>query len=397
MILEKSAKILEIPVCNHCLGRQFAQLLHGYTNEERGKILRTAVAMSIDNLFSKNALDMSNFHGYGFYNIKSATKRKKCAVCNDIFDELEKISEKIIKKKVNFRTFLIGTKLSHELIEKEENLWEKVGIDFCEPIKAEINRELGKLIEKAGYIYEPKRPDVNFILNVEQKNVTAEVNPLFIYGEYQKLVRGIPQTKWPSGKYKTSVEQIIAKPFMKVTGGKAHKLHGCGREDINARCLGWRPFVLEIIEPKKRNIDVKETARKVVKKIKLRGMRFSDIVEVRKIKEVRYDKTYRAIVKCKNLDRKDLKKLTAIKEIRQRTPSRVIHRRADLWRKRKVISLKTKYINKKTFELTVRTEAGLYVKELISGDKGRTQPSVSSVLVQNCVCKELDVLTIHKK
>jgi len=43
----------------------------------------------------------------------------------------------------------------------------------------------------------------------------------------------------------------------------------------------------------------------------------------------------------------------------------------------------------------VTTEAGLYIKELISGDKGRTQPNLSELLQNECVCKELDVVKIH--
>jgi len=48
-----------------------------------------------------------------------------------------------------------------------------------------------------------------------------------------------------------------------------------------------------------------------------------------------------------------------------------------------------------TMEMTVRTDAGLYVKELISGDDGRTCPSVAEVLGVPAECAELDVLAIH--
>ena len=43
---------------------------------------------------------------------------------------------------------------------------------------------------------------------------------------------------------------------MKTTGGSGHSIHASGREDIDARCLGWRPFVLEIKNPKKRKVDL---------------------------------------------------------------------------------------------------------------------------------------------
>jgi tRNA pseudouridine synthase 10 len=405
-ILLKTRKILEAPVCDHCLGRQFAQLLSGYTNAERGSMLRTVVAMSIDNEKPSEAdkkIDLSNFSSYKFHNLEAKNiKSKKCSVCGDVFEQLDAIANKIVSKIKNheFSTFLMGTKVSSELSDTEERLWETAGIDYCEPLKAEINRELGKIIErKTGMKFNPKVPDVNIIVKIPSGNFEAVVNPLFIYGQYQKLVRGIPQTKWPSGKYKTSVEQIIARPFMLATQGKGHKLHGAGREDIDARCIAWRPFVLEILEPKKRKIDLKKLAKKIDKKVKVRNMHFSNINEVRAIKEARYEKTYLVIVACeKPFDKKDLKKLTSlITTIKQKTPTRVLHRRADRFRKRKILALKAKPINKKTFSLTVKSEAGLYVKELISSDSGRTQPSVSQLLDQRCVCKQLDVINIHVK
>ena len=399
-IQEKTHRILQQPVCDSCLGRQFAQLLSGMTNRERGRLLRTLIAMSVDKEHYEGDLDLSNFHSFKFHKLEPKTKleKKKCAVCEDTFENLDRLAGKVAKagKKYEFSTFLVGTKLSFELISREENLWERVGIDYCEPLKAELNRELGKLVEKKAKARYHSRPDINFLVNIPEGSVDIQINPIFVYGEYQKLVRGIPQTRWPSKKYKTSVEEIMAVPFMKATLGASHKLHGLGREDIDARCLGWRPFVLEILNPKKRKLNLKSLAKKVGKGIRIRNLRLSNIEEVRRIKEERADKTYRAVVVCEGVSRKGLQKLHALAgEIKQKTPERVLHRRADKFRHRKLKSLKTKYINSRKFQLEVRCEAGLYVKELVSGDNGRTAPSVSSILQQPCICKELDVIAIH--
>ncbi len=415
-LLDKAVRILEQPVCDHCLGRQFGQLLSGYDNAERGKLFRTLTAMSIDAEKAKSTMDMSNFHDYKFHSLEAEkNEKKKCSVCSGFFESTEAWLKKIVAKagKYEFRTFLIGTKLSHEMASREENLWERVGIDYCEPVKAEINREIGKAVEKSlksvdakgvkqPVKFDPKNPDINIILDFNDEKASILLNPLFVYGEYQKLVRGIPQTKWPSGKYKTSVEQIIAKPFMKAAKGKAHKLHGMGREDIDAKCLAWRPFVLEILEPEKRNrIDIKKLAKKIdKKKVVIRNVRLSNIAEVRKIKESKADKSYRAVVACDSeISKAELKKLSSLEnaEIRQRTPKRVLHRRSDRMRRKKVKSIKARFIDKKCFEFVVRGEAGLYIKELISSDEGRTKPSVSELLGKQCRCKELDVINIHVK
>jgi tRNA pseudouridine synthase 10 len=73
----------------------------------------------------------------------------------------------------------------------------------------------------------------------------------------------------------------------------------------------------------------------------------------------------------------------------------VVHRRADLIRRRIVKELKYKRINSKKIELTVKTSAGLYVKELVSGDEGRTKPSLSELLNVKATPKKLDVVKIE--
>lgn len=400
-IMEKAFKILKQPVCDSCLGRQYAQLLSGYSNPERGKIIRSAAAMHIDVENKTHDLDISNFSDYAFHNLDILRPAgKKCSVCDGLLGNIDKIAKNVVRKakRYDFRTFLIGTKLSFDLLSREEELWERVGVDSCEPLKAELNREIGKRLEKAmGKKFDPKKPEINFIIDLNENSVGITVNPLFVYGEYQKLVRGIPQTKWPSGKYKNSVEQIIAKPFMKVSKGKQHSLHAMGREDIDARCLAWRPFVLEVTEPRVRSLNLKSMQKKVGKGVKVRNLRFCDVDTVRKVKESRAEKTYQALVVSeKPLQRKDLSKIKKlVGEINQRTPERVLHRRSDLMRKRKVKSIKARYVSKNTFILTVKGEAGLYIKELINGDNGRTRPSISEVLGNDCKCKELDVIKIH--
>ncbi|MFH0836926.1 MAG: tRNA pseudouridine(54/55) synthase Pus10 [Candidatus Aenigmatarchaeota archaeon] len=407
-IIEKAEIVLKNYVCDHCLGRQFGQLLSGHDNSHRGRIVRSLVAMSIDKEkleVREQHLDMLNFTGFKFHfleidiqDLKHKILKRKCNICNDVFKNLDEYADVIVKslKGIEFKTFLVGTHLSHDLNNREEMLWEYAGIDFCEPIKAELNREIGKILEKKlKKKANVKAPDVAVLLDMQNKKAKIQINPIFIYAEYQKLVRGIPQTKWPDKRFKTSVEEIVAKPYMAVSHASGHKLHGLGREDIDARCLGWRPFVLELLEPMKRSMNIKSLAKKIGKQVRVRNIRFSSIVEVRKIKESRACKTYRCLVVCDSAVKKeDLQKLKQIGEIFQRTPTRVMNRRADIRRKRRVHSIKTMFRNNKLFELTVKTEAGLYVKELISGDDGRTNPSISGILGVQCKCKDLDVIQI---
>jgi tRNA pseudouridine synthase 10 len=60
--------------------------------------------------------------------------------------------------------------------------------------------------------------------------------------------------------------------------------------------------------------------------------------------------------------------------IKQQTPLRVLHRRADLIREKYIYEVKVKKVSLKRAELEIRCQGGLYVKELVSGDEGRTTP-----------------------
>ena len=394
-------------VCDHCLGRQFAKLLSGFSNDERGIALRRYFAMRIDSGAPHGNPDMDNFSSFIFRNIRqpeSGKSGKRCIVCMGFFDDIEKWVSLCLKAShgKEFGSFSVGTSLSDSLLGAEESLWEESGMEYCEPVKAEINREVGKRLEKRlGVKADLQNPQSTFLISLQEKKVIFSMNPLFIYGEYQKLCRGVPQTRWPSGKYKTSVEQIIAKPVMRQSGGAEHKLHGLGREDIDARCLGWRPFVLEITSPVRRTIDMKKAALDVGKsgKVSVRSLRYSSMAEVREIKESRARKKYQVVVICdRDIKKSELSALKRLKgEINQRTPKRVEHRRADKVRSRKVISISASHLAGNKFLLTVEGDAGLYVKELVSGDKGRTNPSVSGLLGCGCVPKDLDVIAVRKE
>ena len=82
-------------------------------------------------------------------------------------------------------------------------------------------------------------------------------------------------------------------------------------------------------------------------------------------------------------------------KIKQKTPQRVIHRRADLERPRMVYDLKVKKIAEDEIEAKITGQGGLYIKELISGDDGRTIPSFSSILGFGAKCYQLDVIQLH--
>ena len=401
-IKEKAVEILKKDfVCNHCLGRQFAQLLSGMTNEERGNVVRNYLAMLKDS-GEKIEVNESNFYGLNFHLNKIKLERpKRCSICSNLFDELKKKVKLIEKelKKYEYSTFLVGCKLIPELAKKEEELWDSIGVDWCEPIKNEINRELGiELWRTVGKDMDRITPDITVLFNLNTNNVKINVRSIYVFGKYQKLVRNIPQTKWKKKIYKTSVQEIIEKPFKEQIKSKMTSFHGAGREDVNVRCLGWRPFVIELLNPIKRKLDLKKAINEInkSKKVKVRQLKIVSKDIIKKIKFANYDKTYRAIISFEK-PLENLKALVQLKNavITQKTPMRVIRRRADLIRKRKVKNITYRILDKKKLELKITAQSGLYIKELISGDNERTKPNISEILNNRVKKIELDVIKIH--
>ncbi len=401
---EKVESALKRDLCDHCLGRLFAQLGTGISNAERGKSLRISYAMFSPEEERKEVPEETD----------------DCDLCNDLFEEIEKFAELISEnlKEYEFEDFLVGSRIDPEIEEKEENMWTELNLTTGEPIKSEINREVGKLVQnKIGKEVDLEAPDIKAIIDTRFDSVDIEISPLFVYGRYKKFSREIPQTKWTckrcrgkgcdkcggTGKmYETSVEEIIGGPLVEMTSGEDFTLHGMGREDIDAKMLGnGRPFVMEVTEPVKRNIDLKTLERRVNQndKVQISSLEFTDKEKVVEVKQARAIKTYRVkVILGKTIERAKLKKVKeelAGQEISQRTPRRVSHRRSDKVRKRTIRDLKFVSVEDTSITLDIRCDAGTYVKEFIQGDEGRTQPSLSGLLGTRCEVDKLDVMKIH--
>lgn len=412
-ILAKASSLIELTngnICNHCLGRKFSDVVEGNGNVERGEKIR-------------KALELPEYD-----------EDTKCDICSDIFKEIDSslldlVCEKIDFLEVEFDTFVVGCKLPKEIVEKDALISEKLGLDV-EILKREVNREMGKILEKnlpqeVDFDKEDViiMADFRRMLKEDVENpvqVRIQINPIFIEGRYNKLVRNIPQTKWPCRKckgrgceacnftgkqYPESVEELLSQTALKYSKGYEAKFHGAGREDIDVRMLGdGRPFVLEIKEPRIRKLDLEKIEREAneaaLGKTAYHNLKYTVRKRKAEIKTSSPDtyKVYRALVECEDeIREEDLDKLQSLHTIQQRTPIRVSHRRADKIREKEVKELSCKYINPHSFEMIIKTEGGLYIKELISSDEGRSKPSVSEVLGTQAICAELDVIEVGIK
>ncbi|UCF13078.1 MAG: tRNA pseudouridine(54/55) synthase Pus10 [Thermoplasmatales archaeon] len=397
-ILETTVKTLDrYQICDCCVGRLFRQIETGLTNKQKGRLIRNYIK----------------------YDKK--TIAKDCWLCEGLLDEIEHFADLVsdVIKKYEFDTFLIGSKIDEDILDREKKLWDFIKSENVEPIKMEINREVGKILEKKlGKTVDFENPDIVAVIDTAFDAVNLQVSSIFIYGRYKKLKRGLPQTKWfckicrgkgckacsYTGKiYDTSVEELVSKKALEMTKGTDESFHGSGREDIDALMLGnGRPFVLEIKNPQIRNIDLSVIEKKTNEygkdKIEIGDIRFSDRNEIVKIKGAGFRKTYRIVLEGeKPINKEKLKEVAQIlqgRTIKQFTPTRVAHRRVNKVRERKIYNCVIESVEDTVAIVTVETESGTYLKELISGDNGKTKPNISEMIGIPCIVKELDVIEI---
>jgi tRNA pseudouridine synthase 10 len=388
--------------CDHCLGRFFGKRSHGLSNDERGRGLKIALAIAGNQPYTP-------FGG-------------TCWVCGNFFESVPLWADRVVEavQGLEFSTFVIGCRVPPLVAENEEMVWSDLSLADPEPFKSEVNREVGKAVSvQIGKKADIKKPEVVVILDPLAGTVEVQVHSVYFYGRYQKFERGIPQTHWDcracrgkgcekcnftGAQYLDSVEELIGRPVIEMFDAENAVLHGAGREDIDARMVGTgRPFILEVVAPKKRSIDLAmleaEINRTADGRVSVAIKRWADRAEVETLKSNKAHKKYRILVEVDGELSADefanaLKSLNGV-TIQQRTPERVAHRRADKIRERKVLDIVFVGEQDGKYLVEVLGEAGLYIKELVSGDSGRTIPSLAEILKRKAHVTSLDVTQVE--
>ncbi|SEH49780.1 tRNA pseudouridine synthase 10 [Halopenitus malekzadehii] len=437
------------PVCDACLGRLVADRSFGLTNADRGRSLRTALALARDEPFEPPEPD-------------------DCWVCEGRCTEFDDWADRAAAavEGIAFDTYNVGTRAPPLIEENDRFLREECGLDpdAGEAFNSEFNREVGK---RVGRLTDAEvsfdRPHVQFTIDLAEDRIDAKVNSAFVYGRYRKLERDIPQTEWPcrechgSGRdgrepcehcggtgylYEHSVEEYVAPIVEDVMDGTDAVFHGAGREDVDARMLGTgRPFVVEVEEPRRRRVDVERLESDVNAfaegAVEVEGLRLATYEMVERVKQLDASKRYRAFVAFDEaVDPEDLRAAATELEgstIEQYTPNRVDHRRASLTREREVYdvtvhesladlpdrsdptdgtsvddTIDTAVPRSRAEEalpdfdpddprhaiVDIHGEGGLYIKELVSSDEGRTEPSLAGLLDVGATVIHLDVLAV---
>lgn len=400
------------PLCDSCLGRLVADRSFGLSNEERGRSLRITLSLADDEPH------------------ESHVDEEECWVCEGESSRVDDFVERALALLAGyeFATYQVGTRVPPLLEENDHLLRDDVGLsqDAGEPLKRELNREVGKRIgEVTNTDVDLDRPDVLVLIDLATDEIERQVNSAFVYGRYRKLERDIPQTRWPCSdcgttgmrrgapceacegtgyRYGTSVEQKTAPIVREAMDGSEGVFHGAGREDVDARMIGnGRPFVIEIKNPEQRSVDLTTLEEEINEQadgaIEVEDLRAATHEMVERVKELDASKTYRMTVEFDEPVEEDalqevLEELDGT-TVEQRTPQRVSHRRGDINRTRTVYAIDGELDDARHGTITIHGEGGLYVKELISGDDDRTDPSLSGLLGVESRVTALDVLDVE--
>jgi tRNA pseudouridine synthase 10 len=402
--------------CDACLGRTFARIGHGIENDERGRQLREATGR--------------------------ASPSGECVVCEGIVERVPRYVELCTEAagRHEMGTYLVGSRYFKEVVDREGAVWAAMletdeghltarlkppgggapPWPAGEWLKNEVNRRVGRALEgPLSATVDFQRPDVVLTIDTRVDLVTVDSSPVLFHGRYRKLDRRIPQTRWPcrrcqgagcnscdgTGKqYPTSVEEEIAPAAVEALDAEGAAFHGMGREDIDALMLGdGRPFVLEIKRPRRRHADLAalqdEINARARGRVEVEALAAAAPEDVARFKAADPQKTYRARCRAATpIDRDKLLKAThslAGVLLEQRTPNRVAHRRADKVRRRRIHELRVAAHEGDRFELDIRADSGTYIKEFVSGDDGRTAPSIAQAVGAAVRVEELDVVAIH--
>ena len=431
-MLEKAEKALaEYPLCNSCLGRLFAKYGVGLSNYERGQALKTLLAIKLYEKYTEGSLSKDQLRKMAIHageGIASMYRKvfgedvlvSNCYICGNRLGSklIEEIASRVCTElhKYEASTFLVGVTLDESVSRRELELVVKYGVETSESIKREIKREVGKAVATLCKVTPDfSNPSVLIVVNVDSEfnyDISVKPSPIFLSGYYWKLGRRISHVPWytktGSRKYPLSIQEVVESVLKNIFMAEQVAIHASGREDVDARMVGsGRPLIIELKSPKRRNVSVHELGEYVREAladsvVKLEVVSSASRNQVRLLKELskRKRKAYRVTVySLENVEPADLRVVEEFfsnREVRQRTPLRIIRRKRDRERVRRVYAVKTRRVSNRVFEALIYCDGGLYVKELVHCDEGRTNPCFAGVLGKQLIPVELDVLYVEE-
>ena len=290
--------LVRIGTCDPCLGRLGGKKRYEQTIAESGAEIRSSVVRRDSHLET------------------ARTEIPLCPFCENLYEEANLLADIIHDAIQPYQAtrLQLGARIPKDQIEGEEELRKRLGAGGSDALKSglvtEIARNLNDRMEGKKLVND--KPQILALIDVLTLTVELDIRAHYLYGRYQKLERGIPQTRWPCRackgrgcekcdgtglQYKKSVQDLIGNPLLGLFEAEEHAFHGMGREDIDVRCMGQgRPFVIEMKEPKIRTVDLQSAMAAINEaaegSINITGLRDSNRSEVVRVKDTPAEKSY---------------------------------------------------------------------------------------------------------
>lgn len=303
-----------------------------------------------------------------------------------------------LKIDYEYNTFLIGTSLAAQFIEREDEIRAILKIRGMISIKQHITSAIRKkfrVLTKASEKFD--KPDILITVNISQDssyNITTKSRSILASGRYTKNERGIYQRSPKSQEiiqlndirqFHLSIEDIISRKVLAATMGSDVRFNWIGSEDKDSLVLGnGRPFFVEILDPRKRsfrnNSLIIEEGRIIARLAILDTGYPRSGTRTRTITKI--------MIRCTEpLSTNDLKKLDSLTGtiVKLKSKFALIEKR--------IYSVLVDKIDKSLFYLTINADGGLPIKQFVGG-KEYADPNVSMLLSSQCDCLSFDILDV---
>lgn len=295
-----------------------------------------------------------------------------CYICNGVYRRFGEISLKLAEelKGYEFESFMLGARVPQEWLEREDRVRAELKLGSGVGLKKAILIELGRRVEALTGKPFSLKPDLTAIYDFGRDEIEIQTRPLYVFGRYLKLVRGIPQ------RGRGGVGELISGYLKSTLGGRGVRLTWFGSEDPDSLVLGsGRPFIARVSNPRLRSLKAEEAD--------LDGVKLRELRVVSGASRPRFRVEAKLYLKCEG--EPSLKPIDGLL-VRLRGRKGV--------KERRIYELRPLKIEDGVMELYLKCEGGIGFKRLIK----EGEPSLESVLgskLEPLDRKPFDILSVE--
>ena len=369
--LSIAQKILdEYSLCTACTGRLFAKKLGLLSYEQLGKRI---------------------------YRLLKKNEPAKCFVCKNFLLKTNYFVEKLLdmSSEYEFSTFLVGAILKPSIVDNDDEIRSKFQLRGIDSVKTDFTNQIAKIFSnktksKIDYL----NPEITITIDLKTDSCQVKSKPLFLFGKYTKIERGMPQKEKPCSNCEgkgcrtcknhgictfDSVEGKIAKVVFDKFGADQIKVTWIGGEDKTSLVLNkGRPFFVKVINPKKRNI-------KLVKKITQDKVVIHNLHLIKQNPKTSFPFKTKIQLHVETEDNITKDSLNPLETLIKNTIAVYDKNKRN---EKLIYSVKYDVLSSTSFSLSMTADGGLPIKRFVEGTD--VFPNLTDLIGTKCSCKEFD-------